>query len=275
MKQALALGSTYGVCAAMLAGSAVYAVAVWKLAPLGGSAAIMLAVFVAALISSIAGFAFSAICGAMLFHLVDQPLQAVAIMMVCSVGGQALMVWQLRREVDWRALLPFLAGGALGLPLGVELLLQARPTLYLQAIGGLIVLYGLYMLLRRPIVVQRAHPAGDVLAGFLGGITGGAAAFPGGPVTIWCGLKGWSKERQRGLYQPFILIMQLAGIAVVAGLARTDHAGAAFDVRGVVYLPAMLMGASCGMACFRWLSDRQFTRAVNLMLIASGLSFLL
>jgi hypothetical protein len=37
----------------------------------------------------------------------------------------------------------------------------------------------------------------------------------------------------------------------------------------------MLLGATCGLACFRWLSDRQFTRAVNLMLIASGVSFVL
>ena len=108
MKQAATLRLPVGVYAASLVVLAVYAAFVWKLAPLAGSAWIMLAVFAAALISSIAGFAFSAICGAMLFHLVDDPLQAVEIMMICSVGGQALMVWQLRREIDWRALRPFL-----------------------------------------------------------------------------------------------------------------------------------------------------------------------
>jgi len=275
MKQAATLRLPVGVYAASLVVLAVYAAFVWKLAPLAGSAWIMLAVFAAALISSIAGFAFSAICGAMLFHLVDDPLQAVEIMMICSVGGQALMVWQLRREIDWRALRPFLLGGAFGLPIGVELLLQTQPSLYVQAIGVLIVLYGLYMLLRRPLVVAGAHPGWDVLAGFLGGITGGAAAFPGGPVTIWCGLKGWSKERQRGLYQPFILILQLGGIALVVAMKGAAGTGATFDASGIFYLPAMLLGATCGMACFRWLSDRQFTRAVNLMLIASGVSFVL
>jgi hypothetical protein len=37
----------------------------------------------------------------------------------------------------------------------------------------------------------------------------------------------------------------------------------------------MLLGSSFGMACFKWLNDRQFAIAVNLLLIASGLSFLL
>ena len=41
------------------------------------SAWTMAAVLVAALTSSIAGFAFSAICGAMLFHLPEDPVQVV------------------------------------------------------------------------------------------------------------------------------------------------------------------------------------------------------
>jgi hypothetical protein len=63
--------------------------------PAAVSAWAMAAVFVAALTSSIAGFAFSAICGAMLFHLLDDPVQVVEIMMICSIAGQALMVWSL------------------------------------------------------------------------------------------------------------------------------------------------------------------------------------
>jgi uncharacterized membrane protein YfcA len=233
----------------------------------------MAAIFVAALTSSIAGFAFSAICGAMLFHLLDDPVRVVEIMMICSIGGQALMVWSLRQHIRWRDLLAFVGGAGAGLPLGVYILLHSRPTLYVHAIGVLLVLYAGFMLFRRPIVVQRQHVLWDGLAGFLGGITGGAAAFPGAFVTIWCGFKGWSKERQRGVYQPFILIVQLAGLALLA--ASLGAGGRRFDVSGIEYLPAMLIGASCGMACFKWLNDRQFALSVNLLLIASGLSFLI
>jgi uncharacterized protein len=234
----------------------------------------MAAIFVAALTSSIAGFAFSAICGAMLFHLLDDPLRVVEIMMICSIGGQALMVWSLRQHIRWRDLLAFLAGAGAGLPLGVYILLHSRPTLYVHAIGVLLVLYAGFMIFRRPIVVQRQHVLWDGLAGFLGGVTGGAAAFPGAFVTIWCGFKGWSKERQRGVYQPFILIVQLAGLALLVA-ASLGAGGRRFDVSGIEYLPAMLIGASCGMACFKWLNDRQFALSVNLLLIASGLSFLI
>jgi uncharacterized membrane protein YfcA len=165
-------------------------------------------------------------------------------------------------------------GAAAGLPVGVYGLLHARPVLYVHIIGALLVLYAAFMIFRRPIVVRRQHALFDGLAGFLGGVTGGAAAFPGAFVTIWCGFKGFSKERQRGIYQPFILIVQLAALAALA-LSSLGAGGRPFDFAGIVYVPAMLLGSSFGMACFRWLNDRQFARAVNLLLIASGLSFLL
>ncbi len=264
-------GTLYGAGAMALAA---YAGALTLAAPASVSPWAMAAVFVAALSSSIAGFAFSAICGAMLFHLLDDPVQVVQIMMICSIAGQTLMVWSLRRDIDWHGLKPFVVGAAAGLPVGVYCLLHSRPVLYVHVIGALLVLYAAFMIFRRPLVVRRQHALFDGMAGFLGGVTGGAAAFPGAFVTIWCGFKGLSKERQRGLYQPFILIVQLAALAVLA-LSSLGAGGRPFDFAGITYVPAMLIGSSFGMACFKWLNDRQFAFAVNLLLIVSGLSFLL
>jgi uncharacterized membrane protein YfcA len=264
-------GALYGAGAVALAA---YAGVLTLATPASVSPWAMAAVLIAALTSSIAGFAFSAICGAMLFHLIDDPVQVVQIMMICSIAGQTLMVWSLRRDIDWHGLKPFVAGAAAGLPLGVYCLLHSRPVLYVHIIGTLLVLYAAFMIFRRPLVVRRQHVLFDGLAGFLGGVTGGAAAFPGAFVTIWCGFKGLSKERQRGLYQPFILIVQLAALAVLA-LSGLGAGGRAFDFAGITYVPAMLIGSSVGMACFKWLNDRQFALAVNLLLVVSGLSFLL
>lgn len=265
--------SVLAIGLAGLIAMAAYALWFTPLAPTEGAAWIMVAIFVAALVSSIAGFAFSAICGAMLFHLVSDPVQAVQIMMVCSVGGQALMVWDLRRDIVWRRLSLLLAGAAAGLPLGVFILLHAQPALYLQAMGVALISYALLMVFRRPTVLRRQHPALDTVAGLLGGITGGAAAFPGAPVVIWCGLKGWTKERQRGLCQPFILVAQVAAILLMMLMDPGPNRAQAFTFAGLSYLPPMLLGTALGMTFFKRLNDRQFALAINLMLIVSGLSF--
>src|SRR5262249_27891405 len=75
---------------------------------LAGSAVPMLAVLLASTVSSIAGFAFSALCGALLFHLMENPAYTVQVMIVCSIAIQSLSVAALWRSIDWRSLPMFL-----------------------------------------------------------------------------------------------------------------------------------------------------------------------
>ncbi|MDB5374602.1 MAG: sulfite exporter TauE/SafE [Belnapia sp.] len=66
----------------------------------------------------------------------------------------------------------------------------------------------------RPVPRRLALP-GALLAGAVGGITGGPAAFPAALVVIWCGLLGWPKIRQRAVFQPYILVMQVATLGLI------------------------------------------------------------
>jgi uncharacterized membrane protein YfcA len=128
---------------------------------------------------------FGAICGAMLFHIGDDPVQVVQIVMTCSIANQAKMTWELRGDFDWRNLRWFLTGGIGGLPIGVWLLFHVETRLYIHALGLFLFLYGGYMLFRRPIVLPQ-NAGRDIVAGFLGGVTGGATGFPSASVSIWC-----------------------------------------------------------------------------------------
>jgi uncharacterized protein len=235
----------------------------------------LVAVLAASTVSSIAGFAFSAVCGAMLFHLMDSPVAAVQTMIVCSIAIQMFSVVALWRTIDWRSLPIFLAGGVLGMPAGVYLLLHLQTGVYRDLIGGLLIVYGGYLLLARPLPALRTGPLADACAGFLGGLTGGLAGFPGAFVTIWCGLKGWDKTRQRGVYQPFILAMQPLTLIAIH-LMRPSSAGMAqLDWKTLAFIPAALLGAWFGLRIFKRLSDRQFGFAVNALIIVSGIGLIL
>ena len=239
------------------------------------SCPIVLVVFASAAISSVAGFAFSAVCGAILLHLADSPAAAVQIMLGCSIGIQALSIWMLRREIEWQKLPLLLLGGLVGLPTGLWLLLHLSRAHYSGALGALLMLYGSWMLLRRPPRAWEAPLCTGPLAGLIGGITGGMAALPGPPITIWCNLQGWDKTRQRGLTQPFILLMQLSALAVLCALQSGSKLPMPVDLQPWAYLPGALAGTGVGLSVFRRLSERQFARAVNGLLIVSGLALLL
>ena len=239
-----------------------------------GNAYAMIAVFTASTVSSIAGFAFSALSGALLFHLIDNQIYAVHVMIVCSIAIQSLSVAALWRAIDWRSLGVFLIGGFFGVPAGVYLLLHLPTTTYRIVIGSLLIAYGVYLLLRRPICSPRVGPLLDVGAGFFGGITGGLAGFPGAFVTIWCGFKGWDKAHQRGVYQPFILSMQPATLVAIQ-LMRSSSTQAQLDWKTFAFVPAALLGAWFGLRIFKRLSEGQFQLFVDALLVVSGIGLIL
>ncbi len=234
------------------------------------SAAALSAVLLASTLSSIAGFAFSAICGAMLLRLMGDPIQVVEVMMVCSIAIQSLSVAMLWRDIDWREVLKFVAGGAFGLPIGVGLLLHLGHVGFKEAIGVLLTAYAAYVLVRRPLTIRSTGILADTGAGFLGGITGGLAGFPGAVVTIWCGMKGWDKRRQRGAYQPFILIMQVMALVLIHMMRTTSVTSYAPDLELLQFVPAALLGTWFGLKIFGRMSDRVFAVTVNLLLLVSG-----
>lgn len=227
-------------------------------------------VFTAALVSSIAGFAFSALAGPALVRLLEDPVRAVTIMVACSIAIQAYSVWSLRRALEWRALVPFVGAGALTVPAGVWLLTRTPPAVFAVGLGSFLALYGTYLLCRRTPPVVRAGWGADALAGALGGMAGGLAGFPGSFVTIWCGMRGWSKERQRAVYQPYILAMQLEALVCLGTLAQSSFGGETL----LVYMPLALLAASGGLGIFRRMTGAQFALTVNSLLIVSGVALL-
>ena len=237
--------------------------------------ATVMTVGIAALLSGIAGFAFGAIAGAMLFQFRHDIVGVVQILLICSIANQSLSVWALRRDIRPVVVAPFLAGGLIGVPAGVWLLLHLDAGTYVRALGAILFVYGGYMLLRSPIVLRRSPVIGDVAAGFLGGMAGGFAATPGAVVSIWCGMKGWDKVRQRAVFQPFILLMQFVALALIAAMHRHGALGA--EIPRIVWacVPAGLVGTWWGLAWFRRLTDRQFAVAIDLLLIASGAGLVL
>jgi uncharacterized membrane protein YfcA len=234
-------------------------------------AAAALVVLVAATISSVAGFAFSALAGALIFHIAQTGVEAIQIMLVASIAIQAYSVWWMRRSIVARNLAPYLAGGLATIPAGVFLLLHTPWWLHAVGLGIFLMLYGGYVLLRPPWRLKCNSLTGQFMSGALGGITGATAAFPGAFVTIWCGCHGWEKNQQRAIYQPYILIMQ---IAVLAALAAVRPSATLRPELLTYSLPALL-GAAIGLRLYGQLNLAHFNKAVSATLLLAGIALTL
>jgi uncharacterized protein len=232
-------------------------------------AAICAAVFLGGIVSGFAGFAFSAVAGAILLHFLA-PILAVPLMMACTIVSQLTTLAVLRRFVDWRATLPMILGGLAGLPIGLSLLVLAPPQTYRVAFGLFLVGYAGYMLLRRPAArFVSGAAAAHFVVGCAGGLVGGFTGMPGAVPVMWCELRGVSGERQRGVVQPFILGMQVLAVALLAltpGVASPDL------WRYTLFaMPALAGGVLVGFLLYARIDQARFRIVVLWLLAVSGL----
>jgi uncharacterized protein len=239
----------------------------------GISIAIMFVLMGSACVSSVVGFAFSAIAGASLYHLVDAPVEAVKIMLWSSIALQLYSVIKLWHFIKWSQLIPFLAGGFLTVVPFCWLVLHISSGVYLFVIGVFIALYGIYRLFKKPSAVllgRRTCLAIDFATGALGGITGPFAAFPGAAIAIWCCMRGWDKVQQRCTFQPYILIMQIVTLVILTLISGSNSLNYSYSLFAI---PAVL-GCHVGLLLFERLNTQQFNRLVSAFLIISGMSMI-
>jgi uncharacterized membrane protein YfcA len=228
-------------------------------------------VFLGAVVSAFSGFAFSAAAGAILLHAYD-PLTAIPIMMACSIASQTITLVALRRSLHFANAVPLLTGGAAGVVLAMQVIRWMDPATLKLTFGLFLVVYGGTLILRdQRRRIETAGRSHELAAGALGGVVGVFTAMPGAIPTLWCELRGFSKEQQRGLVQPFILAMQVFALAL---LALTSGVPPAVPGRFLLALPVLIAGSWIGLVAFRRVDDRLFRRAVLVLLIASGLALM-
>jgi uncharacterized membrane protein YfcA len=226
-------------------------------------------VFAAALITGVAGFAFGIVAAAVWLHFLP-PAQAASLIIAYGLIVQAVAVWKLRRSLQWRRLVPFLLGGAIGVPLGVELVRWLPAPDLRLAIGGLLVIFSLYNLFRPKLApVTEAGPMADAAVGVVNGVIGGATGLAGIAMVVWSGLRGWSPPEQRAVFQPVgVAVFLMAG----SWLGGTGMIGGDTIRLFLLGLPALAIGTWAGLKLFGRLDETKFRRLVLVLLLLSGVS---
>jgi len=235
---------------------------------------------VSAIMSGLSGFGFSAI-GALCLWLLP-PKLGVPLLMTLSSANQLMSLGKLKADLkplrQWwpDGPAPYLAGGFVGVPVGLAIL-HSLPTSTLMAIfGAFLIIYAAYSMLKP----ESLHVAGrsswlvSSLVGMVGGVIGGFTAFPGAAVVVWSGLRRLPKQESRSIVQPYILGLQLVSLAMLA-VQRPETFSPTYWALLVITVPIVLPCTLLGVNLYKSLSDINFRRITFMLLGTSGLGLLI
>lgn len=235
-----------------------------------GWAVVLAGALTAGFITGFSGFGTALVASGFWYFALPAPM-VPPLAAMAAVVGQSVGLIAVRAAVDWRRTLPFLGGGALGVPAGVALLAVASPDGLRGAVGGLLVAYSAWQLsgLARPVVGVWGGRAADGAVGLVGGVLGGFAALSGPAPIVWLQLRGGPAADQRAVYQPFNLVVLAMAAAAMALAGRIDREVLTIAAACV---PLSLAGAWLGVRSWRRASEALFRRVVLGLLLASGVA---
>jgi len=199
------------------------------------------------------------------------PAKTAAVLVIwCSIVGQIVSMLMLRKAMDVRRSLPYVLPGLLFIPVGTWLLVQFDPSIFKITIGFFLVFFTSAMLLAGKVRFEGLRFL-DPVAGAIGGVMGGFAGLFGAPVTLWCTLRGWGKDQQRSVYQPFNFVMGVAAFigATLAGLVDLKILLLCF-----LTLPATIAAVTAGVKLYGRMNNEAFRILVLCFLFLSGFSLI-
>lgn len=222
-------------------------------------------------VQGLSGFAFGLVALSLWAWVL--PPQVVAPLVVFgALTGQVASFASFRGGFDRRIILPLIAGGLFGVPIGVFLLHNVDPRGFKLAFGVLLIAYSLvgWVAPRLPKFAGGGQGA-DAAAGFVGGVFGGLGGMAGTVPASWGLLRGWRPEARRAAMQVYNIAMHVLTLTLYW---RTGALQATPWTLYALVLPAMLGPAYWGAKVIKKASETTVTRVILACLFASGLALI-
>jgi uncharacterized membrane protein YfcA len=230
----------------------------------------LVAAFVGGFASGLAGFAMGFVVSGIWLHILT-PIETTTLIVGYGLLTQGYGVWKLRHALAWQKVAPFIIGGTIGVPIGTMLLTYINPAYLRGGVGLLLVVYGTYGLAQPKLKPVPDKVSADAGIGFVNGVLAGLTGLPGFIITIWCQLRGWTKDLQRSVFQPVMLA------AIVMNVISLGIAGAITAHTLQLYLlglPAMVAGLWVGFRLYGKLDDAAFRKVILVLLLIAGLGLI-
>lgn len=228
------------------------------------------ATLLGAVMAGVAGFAFGLIASAIWLHIIP-PAQNAPLIAAFAILIQGATLWKVRHAVQISRLVPFIAGGAIGIPLGAAALTWTTPDQMRAFIGAALIIFSVYSLARPTLPTVKDGAIAGSIVGLLSGAFSGSTGLAGIPVIVWASLRRWSKDDQRAVFQPVVVVVFVMTLIWFGGTGIfTPETLRLFWIG----LPAVAIGTWLGLRLYGKLDEENFRVVVLVLLLISGITLL-
>lgn len=177
-----------------------------------------------------------------------------------------ILLFELRRHLDWKKILPLVAGSLPGIPIGVFFLKYMNTDAIQLTMGIMLLVYAFFGLLFRPVVWEM-KAAGASLAGFGAGCLGGALGASGPPVIVYTSLQPWTKDVIKATLQGFLAASGMVVILLHALSGLTTMPVLRYFL---VSMPALVVGTILGSFFYGRIDEKAYRRIILIVLALLG-----
>lgn len=168
---------------------------------------------------------------------------------------------------DLKATLHLVLSSFIGIPVGLVLLKGVNEDFMKSLLGMILILYGLYNLLKPHLRKISGSLGFAFLFGFIAGILGGAYNTNGPPVVIYGTLRRWAPNHFRATMQSYLLP---TGFLILVGHGLSGLWTPQVFKYYVFSLPIVFLAIYVGGKAHKAMTQKHFDRYVNAALIFMG-----
>lgn len=173
---------------------------------------ILAIIFIATLVRSTFGFGESLIAVPLLVLLIPIEI-AVPLSVLISILIAAFVVIQDRKQILFNSAKWLIIFAAIGIPIGLLLLIYGNENLTKLVLGILIILYSIYSLSSKSnFRLETDNKFWLFFCGFFSGILGGAYGLNGPPLVIYGNMRNWTAKHFRATLQAYFLPASILGM---------------------------------------------------------------
>jgi uncharacterized membrane protein YfcA len=214
----------------------------------------VLAVFAGGLAQGVAGFGFGLVAMSLITWVLQVRAATVSIVFA-SLAVNIILVARLRKHFEWERVLPVAVSVALGVPLGLVLLMNVNDAILSRLLGALLLVSAAQGFIRS----MSHRPLHPVIVGVPLGLASGAlsAAFASGgpPLIVYMRSQNFGRLRYVVSMQLTLAVSGLARILVFGVSGMFDRASLG---RALIAIVPAAGGAWLGLVFLRRLSEKAF-----------------